>query len=74
MTYAEQILKMAYDNNGIVTSAQVTKTGILREHIRTLVKKLTEEVRPIWGRTFSHKNGIIYTNKVSKIKGLRGLC
>lgn len=39
MNYAEQILKMAYDNNGVVTSAQVTKAGILREHIRTLVNK-----------------------------------
>lgn len=37
MTYAEQILKMAHDNNGVVTSTQVTKAGILREHLRGLV-------------------------------------
>lgn len=39
MNYAEQILKMAHNNNGIVTSAQVTKAGILREHLRGLVNK-----------------------------------
>jgi len=39
MTYAEQILKIAYDNNGVVTSAQVTKDGILRQHLRVLVDK-----------------------------------
>ena len=37
MNYSEQILKIAYDNNGVVTSAQVTKAGILREHLRGLV-------------------------------------
>lgn len=39
MTYAEQILKMAANNNGTVTSAQVTKAGIGREHLRVLVEK-----------------------------------
>ena len=39
MTYAEQILKIAYDNNGVVTSAQVTKARILRQHLRVLVDK-----------------------------------
>ena len=39
MTYAKQILKMAYDHNGVVTSTQVTKAGILREHLRGLVDK-----------------------------------
>jgi len=39
MNYAEQILKMASNNNGVVTSAQVTKAGILREHLRGLVDK-----------------------------------
>lgn len=39
MTYAEQILKMAYSNNGVVTSAQVTTAGILRENLRALVGK-----------------------------------
>ena len=39
MTYAEQIIQMAYDNNGVVTSAQVTKAGILRAHLKCLVDK-----------------------------------
>ncbi|MFZ3171029.1 MAG: type IV toxin-antitoxin system AbiEi family antitoxin domain-containing protein [Carboxydocellales bacterium] len=39
MTYSEQILKLAHDNNGVVTSAQVTKAGISREHLRVLVEK-----------------------------------
>lgn len=39
MTYAEQILKLAKDNNGVVTSAQVTKAGIQREYLRVLVAK-----------------------------------
>ena len=39
MTFAEQILKMAHDNNGVVTSAEVTKAGILRAHLRGLVDK-----------------------------------
>jgi len=39
MNYAEQILKLAKDNNGVVTSAQVTKVGIQREHLRVLVAK-----------------------------------
>lgn len=38
MTYTEKILKIAQDNNGIVTSAQVTQAGINREHLRILVK------------------------------------
>ena len=37
MTYAKQILNMAHANNGVVTSTQVTKAGILREHLRGLV-------------------------------------
>jgi predicted transcriptional regulator of viral defense system len=39
MTYAEQILKIAYENNGTVTSAQVTKAGINRQHLKLLVDK-----------------------------------
>lgn len=39
MTYAEQILKIAYKNNGTVTSAQVTKAGINRQHLKILVDK-----------------------------------
>lgn len=39
MTYAEQILKMAKNNKGIITSTQVSKAGILREHLRGLVGK-----------------------------------
>lgn len=39
MTYAEQILKIAYENNGTVTSAQITRVGINRQHLRTLVDK-----------------------------------
>lgn len=39
MTYAEIILKLAQDNNGVVTSAQVTKAGIQREHLRVLFRK-----------------------------------
>jgi len=39
MTYAEQILKIANDNNGVVTTAQVTKVGISREFLRVLVNK-----------------------------------
>ncbi|MHB1376132.1 MAG: type IV toxin-antitoxin system AbiEi family antitoxin domain-containing protein [Candidatus Humimicrobiaceae bacterium] len=39
MTYAEQILKIANNNNGVVTSAQVTKDGILRQHLKVLVDK-----------------------------------
>lgn len=39
MTYADQILKIANNNNGIVTSAQVTKDGILRQHLKVLVDK-----------------------------------
>jgi predicted transcriptional regulator of viral defense system len=38
MTYSAQILKMAKDNNGIVTSAQITKAGILRGHIKSIVE------------------------------------
>lgn len=39
MTYADQILKIAYKNNGTVTSAQVTKAGINRQHLKLLVDK-----------------------------------
>jgi predicted transcriptional regulator of viral defense system len=39
MNYGEQILKIAHNNNGVVTTSQVTEAGILREHIRVLVKK-----------------------------------
>jgi predicted transcriptional regulator of viral defense system len=39
MTYAKQILKIAYENNGTVTSAQVTEFGINRQHLRVLVDK-----------------------------------
>ena len=39
MTYTEKILKLAQDNNGVVTSTQVTKAGIQREHQRDLVIK-----------------------------------
>lgn len=38
-TYANKILKMAHDNNGVVTSTQVTKAGIFREHLRGLIDK-----------------------------------
>lgn len=37
MSYADQILKIAYENNGTVTSAQVTKAGINRQHLKILV-------------------------------------
>ena len=37
MTYANQILKMAHANNGVVTNTQVTKAGISREYLRGLV-------------------------------------
>jgi predicted transcriptional regulator of viral defense system len=39
MTYAEQILNMVNNNNGTVTSAQVTKAGINRQHLKILVDK-----------------------------------
>lgn len=39
MTHAEKILKLAQDNNGVVTSAQITKAGIQREYLRILVRK-----------------------------------
>ena len=39
MSYAEQILKIAYENNGIVTSAKVTNTGINRQYLKILVNK-----------------------------------
>ena len=39
MTNVEQILKLAQDNNGVVTSAQVSKAGIQREYLRILVEK-----------------------------------
>ena len=37
MKYSSQILKMAQDNNGIVTSAQITRAGILRGLIKPIV-------------------------------------
>jgi len=39
MNFADQILKIANNNNGVVTSAQVTKDGILRQHLKVLVDK-----------------------------------
>lgn len=39
MTYAEQLLTLANENNGTVTSAQVTKAGINRQHLKILVDK-----------------------------------
>lgn len=39
MTYSEQILQIAYDNNGVVSTAQVREAGISREYLRLLVKK-----------------------------------
>lgn len=39
MTFAEKILEMANENNGIVTSAQITSAGINREHLKVLVEK-----------------------------------
>jgi len=39
MTYAEKILKIANENNGVVTTTQVTKAGISREYLRILVNK-----------------------------------
>lgn len=39
MTFAERILKMANENNGIVTSSQITRAGINREHLKVLVEK-----------------------------------
>ena len=39
MRYADRILQMAHDNNGTVTTAEVTKAGILHEHLKGLVDK-----------------------------------
>ncbi len=39
MTYADQILKIAHNNNGAVTTSQVTSAGIHREHLYNLVDK-----------------------------------
>lgn len=39
MTYSEQILKIAYNSTGVVTTAQVREAGISREYLRLLVKK-----------------------------------
>ena len=39
MSYADRILQMAHKNNGTVTTAEVTKAGILRAHLRGLVDK-----------------------------------
>jgi len=36
---ADRILRMAHDNNGIVTSSQITEAGILRGHLKNLVNK-----------------------------------
>ena len=39
MNYTERILKIAYSNNGTVTSSQVTHAGIHRQFLSILVKK-----------------------------------
>jgi predicted transcriptional regulator of viral defense system len=39
MTYFEQIIELAEENNGVVTSAQVTKAGINRHYLKILVEK-----------------------------------
>jgi len=39
MSYAEQILKIAYENNGTITSAKVTNAGINRQYLKILVNK-----------------------------------
>lgn len=39
MRNAEQILKMAHENNGTVTSSQVTQSGFGREYLRILLDK-----------------------------------
>lgn len=39
MNYGEQILALANDNNGVVTTTQVTKADIPREYLRILVHK-----------------------------------
>ncbi|MBA4365812.1 MAG: abortive phage infection protein [Coprothermobacter sp.] len=39
MSYADRILQMAHKNNGTVTTAEVTKAGILRGHLKGLVDK-----------------------------------
>ncbi len=39
VSFSEQILQIAYDNNGVVTTAQVREAGISREYLRLLVKK-----------------------------------
>ncbi len=39
VTYVNQILKMAKENNGLITTTQVTRAGINREHLRLLVER-----------------------------------
>ena len=39
MTHADRILQMAHKNHGTATTAEVTKAGILRAHLRGLVDK-----------------------------------
>lgn len=50
ITFSEQILQIAYVNNGVVTTAQVRKAGISREYLRLLVKKgmLERSVRGVY--------------------------
>jgi predicted transcriptional regulator of viral defense system len=39
MSYADRILQMAHENNGTVTTTEVTKAGILRGHLKGLIEK-----------------------------------
>jgi len=39
MSYADRILQMVHENNGTVTTAEVTNAGILRGHLKGLVDK-----------------------------------
>jgi predicted transcriptional regulator of viral defense system len=39
LTNAEMIMKIARENNGIITSAQITSSNISREYLRQLVEK-----------------------------------
>ncbi len=57
MTYsmhAQEIKKLAQENNGIITSAQVTAQGISREYLRSLVKDGTLEYTSRGIYTFPH--------------------
>ncbi|MCK5848487.1 MAG: type IV toxin-antitoxin system AbiEi family antitoxin domain-containing protein [Caldisericia bacterium] len=38
-TNSEKILQMALDNNGTITSERISKSGILRSHLKNLVDK-----------------------------------